>query len=99
MSNLRDYFAFNPWLFYLSSNITLILLSIPLGFGLMMLININTTKFYGVHCNYDSDCATDMNYLCQDGICNCSFTTYYESASLGCSNIDNVHKFYNNYVK
>ena len=46
---------------------------------------INKAKqLYGDHCQVDSDCSSKLNYECQNGVCNCTSTSYYESASEGC---------------
>ncbi len=41
-------------------------------------------KLYGDHCRIDSDCSSRLNYECQSGVCNCTSTTFYKSASEGC---------------
>jgi hypothetical protein len=52
----------------------------------MVLFNSVTIKMYGDHCVHDKDCATDMNYICQNGKCGCTSDTFFSSASSGCGN-------------
>jgi hypothetical protein len=73
-----------PWLYALITNVTFLLVLTAIGFGWMAYINTITYKLYGDHCVDDKDCATDMNYICQNGKCDCLSTTYYVSAKSGC---------------
>jgi hypothetical protein len=45
---------------------------------------LKAKKLYGDHCKIDSDCSSKLNYECQSGVCNCTSTTFYKSASDGC---------------
>ena len=74
----------HPLLLGLGSNVALLFIITTLGFGWMALFNSVTIKMYADHCRYDSDCATDMNYVCQVGKCACTSTSFYLSASDGC---------------
>ncbi len=84
------------WLFGVSTNIGLLLILSAIGFGWMAYFNSITIKLYGDHCVYDSDCALDMNYICQNGVCNCTSTSYYNSARLGCGKVRIFYFFYIN---
>jgi hypothetical protein len=61
------------------------------NFVVILIINLKlilnffeAKKLYGDHCQVDSDCSSKLNYECQNGVCNCTSTSYYESASEGC---------------
>jgi hypothetical protein len=43
--------------------------------------NTQKSKMYGEHCNYDNDCIAGKSLVCQNGVCLCSSTTYYDSIS------------------
>ena len=77
-----------PWIFGVGANIGLILIIGAVAYGWMTLFNSITIKLYGDHCVYDSDCALDMNYICQNGLCGCTSTTYFKSAKDGCGNLN-----------
>ena len=81
-----------PWVLGLTMNIGLLFFLSAIGFGWMAYINTVTNKLYGDHCVEDQDCALDMNYICQNGKCSCTSTTYYISAKVGCGN--NKIKYY-----
>ena len=53
----------------------------------MALFNVVSIKMYGDHCRFDDECATDMNYICQNGKCGCTSLTYFLSSSSGCGNL------------
>jgi hypothetical protein len=93
----REYFAFNPCLFTVTINVVSFLALISIGYGLILLININTPRLYGDRCRRDGDCATDMNYLCQQGVCNCTSNTYFVSNRVGCGNFFHLTFFYKPY--
>ena len=80
----REYFLFNPCLFTVVINLVVLLALVVAGFGLIWFINVNTIRLYGDHCRFDMDCATDMNYICQNGECSCTSSTYYLSNKQGC---------------
>jgi len=84
MNVFRDYFAVNPWVFGVGANVGLFLILTTFGFGWMALFNVVTNKMYGDHCVDDKDCTIDMNYICQNGKCGCTSTTFFLSASDGC---------------
>ena len=78
----------HPWVFGIISNAGILLIVTAIGFGWMALFNTVTIKMYRDHCSYDDECATDMNYICQSGKCDCSSDTYYLSASYGCGKLN-----------
>ena len=80
-----------PWIFALGTNVAVILIISAIAYGWMALFNSVTIKLYGDHCVYDRDCALDMNYICQNGKCECTSTTYLKSASSGCGKLDNFY--------
>ena len=75
-----------PWVCEFNTNIGALLIISTIAFGWMLFFNTISVKLYGDHCVYDSDCALDMNYICQNGVCGCTSTTYYKSAREGCGN-------------
>ena len=91
-NRLRNHFAVNPWVFGIGSNVVIIFIITTIGFGWMSLFNTVSIKMYADHCVYDNDCATDMNYICQNGKCGCTSTTFYLSASSGCGMIKILKK-------
>ncbi len=84
LSVYRDLFAINPLVFLIGINAGLLFTIVAIGFGWMALFNVVSIKMYGDHCKFDEDCATDMNYICQNGKCSCVSATFFLSASSGC---------------
>ena len=74
-------FAMEPWLFFLITNTVLIIFLCVIG--LWINYGINSTKYpdklYGEQCISDIDCKSGYNYICTDGKCACSSTTYYDT--------------------
>ena len=70
-----------PWLFCFLINIVAILMLAAIGFVVFYTINTQKSKMYGEHCNYDNDCVAGKSLNCQNGVCMCSSTTYYDSIS------------------
>jgi hypothetical protein len=70
--------------FAIGANVSLFFIIATIAFGWMAVFNVVGIKMYGDHCKFDEDCATDMNYICQNGKCDCTSTTFFLSASSGC---------------
>ena len=68
-----------PWLFALLTNLVLVIALVSIGYGIIYSTSGYQTRFYGEHCNSDSDCKPNMNLVCQSGRCACSSTTYFDS--------------------
>lgn len=55
-----------------------------IGFGVGILLDKNTIRTYGDHCNSDSECDLNSKLLCQSGVCNCSSLYYFKTSSKMC---------------
>ena len=51
-----------------------------------IIIDSNSNKLYGEHCNKDGDCLQNMNYVCKNNVCSCSSTSYFASSNNPCGN-------------
>ena len=83
----REDFLANPWLIAVTTNLLVLVTMTAFAFGFILLIDSNTERLYGDHCKYDNECAKNMNYVCQSGVCGCTLSTSFLSHNEGCGNV------------
>ena len=77
----------SPCLFALMANLIVLAALCFFGFWLGIIFTSNSARIYGEHCKTDSDCVKNMNYVCSNGLCNCTTTTYYIGLQSPCGKI------------
>ena len=88
------FFAMEPWLFDLLTNVILLFVLTAIGFGIIYAVNLKQSKLYGEHCNTDDDCKSNQNLVCQSGKCSCSSTTFFDSTDTLTGKCGNHHLSY-----
>jgi len=77
-------FLIHPCFCALIVNLLILIVLAAIVFGIGTGLDPYYKRIYGQHCKIDSDCDSSLGLLCQNDLCNCSSSTFYNSTKMFC---------------